>query len=88
MNLTRLASRLRFLARELIEEAGYWQGSRRQYLARAAQQCAAQAIHLSQTPEGSRSHHAAVALHDEAINVLVDTIAHRTPEGITGRHPA
>lgn len=87
MRLTLLVSRLRFLSAQLAEEAVRWDGPRKSVLLRAAKACTSQALTLRQAPEGSAWHHAGLALHDEAINLLVDTIARRSA-GIYGRNHA
>lgn len=88
MTLAQLMSRLRFLSSQLAEEASHWDGRHKTLLLRAAKQCTSTALTLRRAPEGSGWHHAGVALHDEAINLLVATIARRTPADAHGRNHA
>ena len=87
MNLITAASRLRFMARELMDEASrHRDDHHRPQLTRAAQQCAACAINImnlikqSPTARELRSTKlAAEAVHDAAIELLVAATLIRTP---------
>ncbi len=90
MNITAPASRLRFIASELIDEASRHTGDRRAALSRAAQQCASAAIsvgNLAKIPATSLAWSAvqptldaADAIHHAAIDALVTATLIRTPE--------
>lgn len=90
MNITAPASRLRFMASELIDEASRHTPERRAALTRAAQQCASAAIsvgNLAKIPATSLAWSAvqptldaAEAIHHAAIDALVTATLIRTPE--------
>jgi hypothetical protein len=90
MNITAPASRLRFIASELIDEASRHPAERRAALTRAAQQCAAAAIsvgNLAKIPATSLAMSAvqptidaADAIYHAAIDALVTATLIRTPE--------
>jgi len=90
INITAPASRLRFIASELVDEASRHRGSERQALTRAAQQCAAAAISVGNlakmpanrsTAELARKTLAAAAAIDAAaIDIIVHYTLTRTPE--------
>lgn len=87
MNITAAASGLRFMARELMDEASRHHDERRPQLGRAAQQCAACAINIMNLVKRSPSARelrstvlAAEAVHAAAIELLVSATLTRTPE--------
>lgn len=90
MNITAPASRLRFIASELIDEASRHPADRRAALTRAAQQCASAAIsvgNLAKIPATSLAMSAvqptidaAEAIYTTALDALVVATIIRTPE--------